>query len=719
MASASKKHAPSSSGAANRKYRGVIAGQPNTGKTHLVNALSGSALRVGNFPGVTIEKREADLRLDDYSLNLIDLPGIYALLDYSDEERITRHYLFEESYDFIINVVDATQLERNLQLTLQLLDLDRPMVVALNMSDEIREHGGKIDTELAERLLGVPVVCTSAKKASGLDELLEQIDGLLDQTANHRKSYYTHHIEEQITPLRNRIEQTTNHPMSRAIALRLLEGDSAMYRDITHRYPDADLDELLQRAQTALNKEYNDDIRTILFQDRADRARGIVRQITRKPHKNTLTDRIDRLLIHPLMGLPIFLFFIWLLFQLTFQVGSLPMDYIEAAFDSTGLWLSDVLPNTFLARALTEGIIPAVGAIFVFLPNILILFLGLNLLEQTGYMARSAFLLDGFLKRFGLQGHSFIPLVSGFGCSVPAYMAARTLKNPRDRIITMLIIGFMSCGARLPVYVLFVGAFFPPAIQGNVLFLIYVSGALLGLIVAKLLRKSLFGGQAEPFVMEMPRYQKPSLRLLWYDLYGKTRIFVKKAGTFIAMGAFVIWLLGNLPVQEVSPTPAAPANPGTALQSSPQSSTAVMNSAPQLDAEGQQLSNSYLGRFGRFIQPVFQPMGFDWQLSVSIITALVAKEIAVSTIAVLYHTPPDEHGNSPSLMQQLPQRVDIKTAIAFILIIMTYSPCFAAMSTFYAETPQWKWRTFYTIYPNVVAWLLAAGAYQLLSLLGF
>ena len=399
----------------------------------------------------------------------------------------------------------------------------------------------------------------------------------------------------------------------------------------------------------------------------------------------------------------------WFLFQLTFQIGSIPMDFIDATFQKLAALGTQFLPDHPLTTALCDGVIPAVGAIMMFLPNILILFLGINLLEQTGYMARSAFLLDGFMKKFGLQGKAFIPLVSGFGCSVPAYMAARTLKNPKDRLITMLIIGFFSCSARLPVYVLFIGAFFPPGSAGNVLFAIYITGALLGMVMAKILRTVLFQGEAEPFVMEMPKYRFPSFKAILMELKIKSLLFIKKAGTFIAAASMAVWFLSSYGANEEQLS---------IMQANLERAPVQHHEAMKASLEAYRLEGSYLGTFGKMIEPIFAPMGFDWRLSVATVSALAAKEVAVSTLATLYSIA-DVENHQNSLIAMIHATIDIKTALAFLVIIMTYSPCFAAMGTFYSEIPQWQWRLFYTVYPNVVAWLLAWTIFHVLGFFGF
>ncbi|MRI58213.1 MAG: ferrous iron transport protein B [Epsilonproteobacteria bacterium] len=696
-----------------KKIKAVMVGQPNVGKSSIINAISGARLHVGNFAGVTVEKKEVEVKKDGWDIQIVDLPGIYSLNAYTPEEHVAKRYLLFEDYDVIINVVDANVLQRNLVFTLQLLDMRKPTILVVNMIDEVEEKGGSIDREKLSELLGVPVILTSAKERRGVDEILDRLIQIHGQKRCGCKIYYNEKIEEEIERLSKILLKSphfTDYDQARFYVIRLLEKDEDIYK-IVHDLPIfLELHEALGESMRRLCLEFDaEDVRDIFADERNALARSIVMQVMVLPQKETLTDKIDKVLIHPVFGLPIFLFFMWALFQITFEVGSIPMEYIDETITNFAAWLRGILPPGDFSSAITDGVIPAVGAILMFLPNILILFLGINLLEQTGYMARAAFLLDGFLKKFGLQGKAFIPLVSGFGCTVPAYMAARTLKNPKDRLITMLILGFMNCSARLPVYVLLIAAFFPTHNAGNVLFAIYIGGALLGLLVAKVLRMLLFKGEPEPFVMEMPPYRFPSLKALGMELWIKAKIFIKKAGTFIASAAMIIWFLSSYPKNE-------------ALVQSYQQR--IEHAAPQERKELQNelqarlLEQSYLGQIGKAIEPVFSPLGFDWRLSVATLSGLAAKEIIVSTLATLYAVgEADEH--STTLISKLRENIDFKTAVALIVIIMIYSPCVAAMSTFYAEIPQWAWRAFYTIYPNVLAWILAFGVYNLLKFLGY
>ena len=664
-----------------KEIKVALVGQPNVGKSHLINSISGATLHVGNFSGVTVEKKEVEFEREGIKLRLIDLPGTYSLHPYTPEERVTKEFLLKEEYDLILNVVDSNQLEKNLAFTWQIADIGKPMVVAFNMYDEYSKQGGEIDTDKFFKLTNIRAENVSAKEKFGLERLFSKVIKTYEEK-NTPRVYYSEIVEEEIENLKEKIKECKFS--KRFVAIRLIEDDEDIYKIIHEKPWYSELLDVLKAAKERLRVEYDEeDTKTIMFEERFALSKGVVTQIAKKARKETLTEKIDKILIHPILGLPIFLFIMWAIFQATFSLGSIPMDWIDASFGAFGEWVGGLLPDGFIKDAIVNGVIPAIGAVVMFLPNILILYLGINLMEQTGYMARAAYVMDGVLKRFGLQGRSFIPLVSGFGCSVPAYMAARTLKNPKDRLITMLIIGFMSCGARLPVYVLFVSAFFAPEIQGNVLFAIYIGGALMGLIVAKILRVVLFKGEPEPFVMELPKYRFPKLKAILFDLWIKTKMYLKKAGTFIATASLIIWFLSSYPVNEKE-----------------------LSKIPKSQQQTYVLEHSYLAQIGKAINPVFEPLGFSWRETVSIISGLAAKEVVVSTMAVLYNTPESDE-TSKELIETIRKNISFATAVAIILIIMFYSPCLAAMGTFWAEVPQWQWRIFYTIYPNVFAYIAA------------
>lgn len=682
-----------------QKIKVALSGQPNVGKSSLINSISNARLHVGNFSGVTVEKKEVFVEHDEYDIEIVDLPGIYSFHSYTPDEDVAKEYLINEHYDLLVNVVDAHVLARNLNFTLQILDMQKKSILIINMIDEIEDIGGKITKEEIEKLLGIPVILTSALKQVGVNEIIDTVIKVHNNPKPKNKLFYNEKIESAIAQITKILRKSPhfkdNNISTRFIAIRLLDRDEDIYKSVNALPIFIELQQLLARLYQELEDEFDEESSSdVLSFERNSISKSLTKSsITLPPSQQSLTDKIDKVLIHPIMGMPIFLFFMWAVFQLTFTLGAVPMEYIDETFGYLSRLSATLLPEGNVNSAISDGVIPAVGAIIMFLPNILILFLGINLLEQTGYMARAAFLMDGMLKKFGLQGKAFIPLVSGFGCSVPAYMAARTLKNPKDRLITMLVIGFMSCGAKLPVYVLLISAFFEPSVAGNILFVIYIGGALLGLIVAKILRIVLFKGEPEPFVMEIPPYRFPSFKSLAIELWIKAKMFIKKAGTFIALASLAIWFLSVYPKASID------------------------ESLPQSVQNEQQLESSYLGQMGKSIEPIFAPLGFDWKLSVAVITGLSAKEVVVSTLATLYSVGGASEEDE-KLLDKIKENIDIKTALALIVLVMVYSPCLAAMSTFYSEIPQWAWRAFYFIYPNLLAWLLAFATYSFLSLLG-
>jgi ferrous iron transport protein B len=519
----------------------AVIGRPNVGKSSLINAISNAKLKVGNFSGVTVDKTEVvftlcdDISCEDHEVHIIDLPGAYSLTEYTIEEKVTKSFLQSDEYDIIVNVVDSTNLQRNLLFTTQLLETGKKVVVALNMSDEAAKEGIEIDEKQLSAILGVPCIKTSANTKEGVEELKHAIVEVFEKEETSAKVIYSDHIEEEIAHIVNFMKEKkykSNLPY-RHLAVKLLQEDEDMYKQM---HDEPIWIELLPIVREALQHIYlhtdTKDLDEIFADEHFAFAKGAKMEVmsVKSMKAKNLTQKIDNLLINKILGIPLFLFFMWGLFQLTFKLGSVPMDYIDAAFGWLGDQAKAVLGEGELGSLVADGMIGGVGAVIMFLPNIVILFLGIALLETTGYMSRVAFLLDGFFHKFGLHGKSFIPLVTGFGCSVPAYMAARTLKNEKDRLITLFIIGFMSCGARLPIYVLFAGAFFAKEQAGNILFIIYISGAILGLLMAKALKMFVFKGDDEPFVMEMPKYRMPSLKLIWHTVYGQAKSYMKKAG---------------------------------------------------------------------------------------------------------------------------------------------------------------------------------------------
>ena len=684
----------------------ALAGQPNVGKSSLINAISNAKLKVGNFSGVTVDKTEVEFTICDditcknYEAHIIDLPGAYSLTEYTIEEKVTKSFLQSDEYDVIVNVVDSTNLQRNLLFTTQLLETGKKVVVALNMSDEAKKEGIEIDKKQLSAILGVPCIKTSAATKEGIEALQHAIVEAYEKEETTAKVVYSDHIEEEIDHIVTFMKE--KHYKSsvpyRHLAVKLLQEDEDVYKKM---HDEPIWIELLPIIREGLNHIYlhtdTKDLDEIFADEHFAFAKGAKMEVmaVKSMRAKNLTQKIDNLLINKFLGVPLFLFFMWGLFQLTFEIGSIPMDYIDAAFSWLGEQAKILLGDGELGSLVADGIIAGVGAVVMFLPNIVILFLGIALLETTGYMSRVAFLLDGFFHKFGLHGKSFIPLVTGFGCSVPAYMAARTLKNEKDRLITLFIIGFMSCGARLPIYVLFAGAFFAQESAGNILFIIYIAGAMLGLLMAKALKMFVFKGDDEPFVMEMPKYRLPSLKLIWHTVYGQAKSYLKKAGTFILGAAILIWFASNYPKVDI------PAN-------------LDVNQA-QLYA----LENSYLGKIGHASEPFFAPLGMDWRMAVALETGLAAKEVVVSTLGVLYALGDEVDQESQGLITQIKANIPFASAIAFIVFVMIYLPCLAASMVFAKEAGDWKYLVYLFVMTSISAWVLSFIAYRVTLALGF
>ena len=621
----------------------ALVGQPNVGKSMLINSISNSKLKVGNFSGVTVEKKEVKFKYKNYQIQIVDLPGTYSLTNYSIEERVVNNFLSKEKYDIILNVVDSTNLQRNLLLTTELLALNKKMILALNMSDEAEKENTFIDEKKLSNYLKKPCIKVSAAKKHGIYKLLDEIINTYSNTQQPFVQFFSNTNPTQ--------------------------------------------DEVL-------NQKFN-----------------FVKTITKdcvsiKEQKyRTKTEKIDSILMHKFFGLPIFLFLMWGLFQLTFNLGEIPMQFIESVSNDLITQSKIILGDSWLSSLISDGIIAGVSSVILFLPNIVILFLGIALLESTGYMSRVSFLLDGILHKFGLHGKSFIPLVTGFGCSVPAYMAARTLKNEKDRLLTLFIIGFMSCGARLPIYVLFVGAFFGEENAGNILFLIYISGAILGLFAAKILRVVVFKGADEPFVMEMPKYRLPSAKLIYNTVINKALMYLKKAGTYILAASVLIWFMSNYPKHyEVEKS----FEQKIELVTSDEDKTKLENELTLYNLE-----NSYLGKLGKFSEPFFAPLGFDWKMAVALETGLAAKEIVVSTLAILYGLGENIDENSATLLENIKNNIPKEAAISFIVFVMIYIPCIAASMVFVREAGGWKYLGYLFIFTTSSAWLASFIVYNI------
>ncbi|MGN8487538.1 ferrous iron transport protein B [Helicobacter pylori] len=635
----------------------ALVGQPNVGKSSLINALSNAHLKVGNFAGVTVDKMEVSLVHKEHQITIIDLPGTYALNDFTTEEKVTKDFLEKGQYDLILNVVDSTNLERNLALSAQLLDTNKKMLLALNMWDEAQKEGIKINTEKLSQELGVVCVPTSARSKEdrlNTELLLDEIVRLYSQNAANNESI---------------------------------------------KVPSQSFKESLKYSQSA---------------------QKIAKSVISENKQNASfehTYKIDKILMHPRYGIFIFLGFMFIIFSLSFLIGGGVQKALEEGFKFLSDSIKENVANEDLASLVGDGIIGGVGATVSFLPLIVVLYFGISLLETTGYMSRVAFLLDGILHKFGLHGKSFIPLITGFGCSVPAYMATRTLQNYNERLITLFVIGFMSCSARLPIYVLFVGSFFPSSSAGFVLFCIYILGAVVALVMAKLLKLSVFKGQTESFIMEMPKYRFPSWRMVYFSIYTKSLSYLKKAGTYILVGAILIWFMSQYPKNDAAmkayKQESLLVNKNTTLSSEAKEEK-LKELKTELDKKN--LKNSVVGRGGAYLEKVFSPMDFDWRLSVSLVTGFMAKEVVVSTLGVLFSLG-DQNEKSDAFRGILRKEVSVPSGIAFIVFVMFYIPCFAATITFGREAGGIKFVAYLFIFTTVVAYAFSLIAFYATQIL--
>ena len=688
----------------------ALVGQPNVGKSMLINSLSNARLKVGNFSGVTVTKEEVFLEYKNYQIQIIDLPGAYSLNDYTIEEKVTKEFLDNSAYDIILNVLDSTNLQRNLLLTAELLALDKKMIIALNMIDEAIKESIQVDEQQLSKILGKPCIKTSAAKKIGIKKLLDEIVTKYESEKLPTKLFYSDVIEEEIETISTLFKECNFKTTQtyRQLAIKLLKEDKQTYKQFHDEPIWIKLQAVLAESFEHLYIHFGTkNIEEIFNDEKFAFAKGAFTETVKQKsieHK-TITEKIDSLLIHKFFGLPIFLFLMWGLFQLTFEIGNIPMDLIDAFFATIINSTKNILGDNQISSIIADGAIAGVGSVILFLPNIVILFFGIALLETTGYMSRVAFLLDGFFHKFGLHGKSFIPLVTGFGCSVPAYMAARTLKNERDRLLTLFIIGFMSCGARLPIYVLFVGAFFNEQNAGNILFLIYISGAILGLFAAKILKIIVFKSEDEPFVMEMPKYRVPSFKLIWHTVSNQALMYLKKAGTYILAASLLIWFASNYPkhldIEESY-------NQKIELAQSEEEKQNLQNELTLYNLE-----NSYLGYVGKFSEPLFEPLGFDWRMSVALETGLAAKEIVVSTLSILYGLGDANDETSQSLKEKIVNNIPLASAISFIVFVMIYLPCLAASMVFTKEAGGWKYLGYLFTFTTVTAWIVSFIVYNL------
>jgi ferrous iron transport protein B len=717
----------------------ALVGNPNCGKTTIFNQASGANEHVGNYSGVTIDIKTGFFYHKDYILKVSDLPGTYSLSAYSPEEVYVREHISQETPDIIINVVDASNLERNLYLTSQLIDMDVRTVVALNMYDDLQKKGDKIDHQQLGTLLGIPFVPTVGNKGKGIGELFETVINVYEdkiEEARRVKINYGENIEKAISAVETKVNAFTELASKispRFVAIKLLEKDNVFQE----QFSDERFIPILEEAKRQihkLEKNYQEDSETVITDSRYGFIAGAMKETYKENprQRRRKTEIIDSVLTHRLFGFPFFFLFIWIMFQATFKLGEYPMNWIEEGVAFLSGWTSSTLPPGPFTDLVVDGIIGGVGGVIVFLPNILILFFFISFMEDTGYMARAAFIMDKVMHKIGLHGKSFIPLIMGFGCNVPAIMATRTIEDKNNRLLTMLINPFMSCSARLPVYILLIGAFFPNH-PGTVLFGLYATGILLAVIIARIFKRFIFKKSDTPFVMELPPYRLPTLKSTSRHMWFKGSQYLKKMGGVIMVASIIIWFLGYYPRQNEA-TKTIEAQKQELVKkynevkevANPELQNKIEEEQEEKLAQLEHLQEkvrhegSYIGRLGKTIEPVIEPLGFDWKMGVSLLSGVAAKEIVVSTMAVLYQADESEESGNAHLIKQIqndtyPDGTPVftpLTAISFLIFTLVYFPCVAVIAAIRKESASWKWAAFTIFYTTGLAYFLSLIIYQ-------
>jgi ferrous iron transport protein B len=702
----------------------AVAGNPNSGKSTLINAIAGTRLHVGNWPGVTVEKHSAQFEYGGRLITLVDLPGIYSLSPHTQEEIIARDYLVHEKPDVIINVVDSTNLERNFYLTTQLMELEIPIVIALNIHDEAQKKGYMIDTQTMGEMLRAKVVTTVAVKKTGLDDLLKSVLDAAESPELHHPNHisYGEDIESAAKAFQTEIEKiplSQDYP-SRWFAFKLMEGDSHVCEEINPEASGISVSGVVSH----LKKAHDSDIESIMADARYAQAAGLTREVLSKKtgsQKLELTEKIDRIVLNRYLGIPIFLVLMYLVFSLTFTLGEPPMGWIEEFFGWSGEIVTGWWPEgskSLLKSLLVDGIIGGVGGVVVFLPNILLLFLAIAILEDSGYMARVAFIMDRLMHKIGLHGKSFIPMLIGFGCSVPAIMATRTLENRRDRLTTMLVTPLMSCGARLPIYALIIPAFFPQAWYAPMLWIIYTIGILLAVLSAKLLRSTIFKGESVPFVMELPPYRMPMVKGVLIHMWEQGRLYLKKAGTVILGISIIMWAMTTFPGLPDSEA-AYFEKERQAVQAEDAGKEEEEKRIALVDNREREraLSYSIAGRIGHVMEPVLKPMGFDWKIATALIGAFAAKEVFVAQMGIIYSVGQADE-ESETLREKLKSTYTPLIGFCIMLFCLISAPCMATIAVTGRESGSWKWAMLQLGGLTLLAYALTVLVFQAGNILG-
>ena len=671
----------------------ALAGNPNSGKTTLFNALTGARHSVGNWPGVTVEKKQGKVKHKNDDIIAVDLPGTYSLSPYSLEEMIARNYIVEESPDVVVNIVDASNIERNLYLSMQLIELGKPVVIALNMMDIAERRGYKIDHEKLAEAVGVPVLPIVATQKKGFQELLEIAVDIASGKIKYNPNNvdYGKEIEDKIQKTVAMIKDKSGLEKYnlRWLAIKVIEEDQAVLEMLNMTQSNEEL-----AASNEIDLEY--DLEAAIADKRYTYITSIITKVVNKPKGRVLTtsDKVDKVLTNRWLGLPIFAALMYIVFWFTFNIGGIFLDMIDGFFGTLGESVAATLEGVgaaeWLQSLLVDGVIGGVGGVLVFLPNIAFLFIAIAVLEDSGYMARVAFIMDRAMRKIGLSGKAFIPMLVGFGCTVPAVMGTRTLEDEKDRLSTMLVAPFMSCGARLPIYVLFAGVFFPGN-EGIIVWSLYILGILVAVIAALIFKKTIFKGEASPFVMELPPYRIPTLEVTGSLVWERTKGYLIRAGSIIFAASVVIWFILGFNFSGIA-----------------------------------EMGDSIGASIGNAVAPIFKPLGFgSWEATLSLITGLLAKEVVVSSMAVIYGL--GEAVGEAAMEGEVTGFVEALksvgftslSAYAFMVFSLLYTPCIAVIGAFKKESNSWKWTGFSVVYQFVVAWVIAMLVFQVGTLLGF
>jgi len=710
-----------------KKLTITLAGNPNSGKTTIFNNLTGARQHVGNYPGVTVEKKEGTLNYNGYEINIVDLPGTYSLTAHSLDEIVARNFVIEEKPDVVIDIIDSSNLERNLYLATQFMELGVPLVLAFNMYDVAKKQGLNIDKDKLSEFFGCPIIFTVATKKEGMNEILDEAIKLVEGKIHLRKTTidYGKETEEEMGKLESLLSKDKNliqkYP-SQWLAVKLLENDSEIIKKIKESPHSGEILSQLEKSTHHLQSIFGDSPDSIITDRRYGFISGACSEAVKRSYemRHTVSDRIDSVLISRILGLPIFLGLMWLVFRFTFKFSEPLMGWIETGQEWLGNLIGGMLPEGSVIKSLVvDGIIGGVGSVLVFVPVIFLLFLAMAVLEDSGYMARAAFIMDRLMHKIGLHGRSFIPMLLGFGCNLPAIMATRTIEDRKDRFVTILVNPFMSCGARLPVYTLFIGAFFSDKVAGNVLFSLYLLGIIVAIIMAKILKRFLFKGEAAPFVMELPPYRLPTIKGLLIHMWERGVVYLKKAGTIIFVACVFVWFLNNFPWN-----PQYSKDYDILIEQAKGNDELIV----QLENEKafEKMGKSYAGMIGRAIAPVFKPLGFDdWKVSVGLLGGFVAKEIVVGTLGTL-HSVGEAGEESQSLRQALQNQTRADgskmfnplVAYSLMVFVLLYVPCAASIAVIKRETNSWRWPLFAAFYTTAVAWIVSFTIYQGGRLLG-